>query len=172
MVNIANKYLTEMGESTNSSNNDTSTYKIATVNCEANSSVRIRSQATTSSSVVTTCKKGTTVTVMQENVAQANGYTWDKIVTSEGIEGYIANNYLDKGNGSSSSSTNNSSPVVNSNGDVNGNGQLDASDYVLVKNHIMGKSTLSESQKMVGDVNGNGQIDASDYVLIKKKIMD
>ena len=33
---------------------------------------------------------------MQENVAQANGYTWDKIVTSDGLEGYVANQYLNK----------------------------------------------------------------------------
>ena len=41
----------------------------------------------------------------------------------------------------------------------------------LVKNHIMGKSTLSDNQTKVGDVNGNGQIDASDYVLIKKIVL-
>ena len=161
---IASQYLTEMGEAS-SSNNTSSGYKIATIKCDDGSSVRIRSEATTSSSVVTTLRKGTTVTVMQENVANANGYTWDKIVTSEGLEGYVANQYLDKGNGGSSSS-------VTNNGDVNGNGRLDASDYVLVKNHIMGKTTLSANQIKIGDVNGNGELDASDYVLIKKKIMN
>lgn len=168
---IASQYLTEMGDAPSNTNNGTSNCKIATIKCDDGSSVRIRSQATTSSSVVTTCKKGTTVTVMQENAATADGYTWDKIVTSEGLEGYVANQYLNKGN----STTNNNpttSTTVNNNGDVNGNGQLDASDYVLVKNHIMGKSTLSANQIKIGDVNGNGQLDASDYVLIKKKIMN
>ncbi|MBR2744064.1 MAG: SH3 domain-containing protein [Clostridia bacterium] len=162
---IAAQYITEMGENQTANN---SNYSIATIKCDDGSSVRIRSSATTGASVVTTLKKGTTVTVMQENVATANGYTWDKIVTSEGLEGYVANQFLDKGNASSQPATNN----TEGNGDVNGNGQLDASDYVLVKNHIMGKTTLSESQTKVGDVNGNGQLDASDYVLIKKKIMN
>ena len=163
---IAAQYLTEVNGNTvdNSTN-----YSLATIKCDDGSSVRIRSGATTSGSVVTTLKKGTTVTVMQSNVAQANGYTWDKIVTSEGLEGYVANQYLNKG-----AETTNNTPTENitNNGDVNGNGDLDASDYVLVKNHIMGKSTLSEKQVKIGDMNGNGELDSSDYVLIKKKIMD
>lgn len=166
---IASRYLNEMGEAAVvPENNSSSNYKIATIKCDEGSSVRIRSDASTSSSVVTKCSRGTTVTILQENVAQANEYTWDKIVTSDGLEGFVANQYLEKSSSSESAAT----PVANNNGDVNGNGQLDASDYVLVKNHIMGKSTLSDNQTKVGDVNGNGQIDASDYVLIKKKIMN
>ena len=69
--------------------------------------VRIRAQATTSSGVVTSLSKGTTVTIMQENVAQANGYTWDKIVTSDGLEGYVANQYLNKDGGSDNNNDNN-----------------------------------------------------------------
>ncbi|MBR2704598.1 MAG: SH3 domain-containing protein [Clostridia bacterium] len=166
---IASQYLTEMGEATTTTTTNNSNYKIATIKCDEGSSVRVRSEATTNSSVVTSCKKGTTVTVMKENVATANGYTWDKIVTSEGLEGYVANQYLDKG---TTSNTSTGSTTAAGSGDVNGNGGLDASDYVLVKNHIMGKTTLSASQVKVGDMNGNGGLDASDYVLIKKKIMN
>ena len=173
---IANQYLTEIGEASASTNNtdNSSSYKIATIKCDEGSSVRIRSQATTSSSVVTSCKKGTTVTVMQENVATANGYTWDKIVTSEGLEGYVANQYLDKGTSSTTTNTNTTTTntATTISGDVNGNGGLDASDYVLIKNHIMGKTKLTSEQIKVGDMNGNGGLDASDYVLIKKKLMN
>ena len=55
-----------------------------------------------------------------------------------------------------------------SKGDVNGDGQITATDYVLIKNHIM-SSTNIDAQK--GDVNGDGQITATDYVLIKNHIM-
>jgi len=167
---IASRYLTELGEATTSApSSGSSNYKIATIKCDEGSSVRLRSEATTSSSVVTTCKRGTTITVMQENVAEANGFTWDKVVTSEGLEGYVANKYLDKGGEVSSAPASN---IAANSGDVNGNGGLDASDYVLVKNHIMGKTTLSAEQIRIGDMNGNGDLDASDYVLIKKKIMN
>ena len=172
---IANQYLTEMGEASTPAINN-SNYKIATIKCDEGSSVRVRSEASTNSSVVTSCRRGTTVTVMQESVANANGYTWDKIVTSEGLEGYVANQYLDKGTtnntNTNNTSTNNTPNTAANSGDVNGNGSLDASDYVLVKNHIMGKTALSADQIKVGDMNNNGSLDASDYVLIKKKIMN
>lgn len=169
---IASKYLNEIGEGApvdNSGNTANNTnYMIATVMCDADSYVRMRSEPTTASAVVTSLSRGSTVTVMQENVASANGYSWDKIVTSEGLEGYIANQYLTKNQAS-----NNTNIDINTTGkgDVNGNGELDASDYVLIKNHIMGKSSLSDSQRSIGDINNNGELDASDYVLVKKKIM-
>lgn len=236
---IANQYLTEMGEASNGTNTS-SNYKLATIKCDEGSSVRIRSQATTSSSVVTSCKKGTTVTVMQENVATANGYTWDKIVTSEGLEGYVANQYLDKGttgtntNTTTTPTTNNgtisggnsnckvsgssvvttpnatvtsiktaypnvsvvvknaSGTVIDGNtkvstgctitvgsntyavvkkGDVNGDGEVKSSDYMRIKNHIMGTTQLTAAQQSAADVNGDGSVKSSDYMRIKNYIM-
>ena len=73
-------------------------------------------------------------------------------------------------NNTSNASTTNTATTIS--GDVNGNGGLDASDYVLIKNHIMGKTKLTSEQIKVGDMNGNGGLDASDYVLIKKKLMN
>ena len=167
---IADKYLTEIG------NNPTPnpSYKIATIKCDSGK-VRIRAQATTSSGVVTSLSKGTTVTIMQENVAQANGYTWDKIVTSDGLEGYVANQYLNKDGGSDNNNDNNgNNNDGNKNfmrGDVNGNNMLDPADYVLIKNHIMGVKSLNADQQKIADYNQNGEIDPADYVLIKKEIM-
>lgn len=104
---IASKYLTEVGNGANPNpGGGNQGYSIATIKCDDGSSVRIRSQATTSSTVVTKCPKGATVTIIQENVATANGYIWDKIVTSDGIEGFIANKYLNKGNNNTGTSTN------------------------------------------------------------------
>ena len=112
---------------------------------------------------------------MQENVAQANGYTWDKIVTSDGLEGYVANQYLNKDGGSDNNNDNNgNNNDGNKNfmrGDVNGNNMLDPADYVLIKNHIMGVKSLNADQQKIADYNQNGEIDPADYVLIKKEIM-
>lgn len=153
---IASKYLNEIGENT-SSVSQSSGYKIATINCEDNSSVRIRSQATTSADVVTTCRKGTTVTVMQENVAQANGYTWDKIVTSEGLEGYVANQYLNKGSNSSESNNNNYSSGSTEITGGNENCKVSGSNVITNPNAIAKtvKDAYSGANIVIKDSNGN-----------------
>lgn len=56
-------------------------------------------------------------------------------------------------------------------GDVSGDGQIKASDYVLIKNSIMGTKTLSGAYAKAADVNKDGKVKASDYVLIKNSIM-
>ena len=55
--------------------------------------------------------------------------------------------------------------------DVNCDGNLTASDYVFIKNNIMGTKTLNAIEKSAADANNDGQITASDYVLIKNNIM-
>lgn len=56
-------------------------------------------------------------------------------------------------------------------GDVSGDSKITASDYVLIKNHIMGQSTISSPYIIAADVDKNSKITASDYVLIKNHIM-
>lgn len=56
-------------------------------------------------------------------------------------------------------------------GDVNGDGKITASDYVIIKDYIMGDTQLSDTQKIKADYNGDGKVTASDYVLIKDKLM-
>ncbi len=56
-------------------------------------------------------------------------------------------------------------------GDVNGDGNIKASDYVLIKNNIMGNKKLNGANLKAADVNKDGNIKASDYVLIKNNIM-
>ena len=56
-------------------------------------------------------------------------------------------------------------------GDVSGDGQIKASDYVLIKNSIMGTKNLSGAYAKAADVNRDGKVKASDYVLIKNSIM-
>ena len=56
-------------------------------------------------------------------------------------------------------------------GDVNGDGRITASDYVCIKNYIMGKISLSDASKKGADSNKNNSITASDYVVIKNYIL-
>lgn len=56
-------------------------------------------------------------------------------------------------------------------GDVNGDGVISASDYVLIKNSIMGTGKLNNIQKIGANVNKDKEVSASDYVLIKNHIM-
>ena len=56
-------------------------------------------------------------------------------------------------------------------GDVNGDGSIKASDYVFIKNNIMGTKYLSGAYLKAADVNKDGSVKASDYVLIKNNIM-
>lgn len=56
-------------------------------------------------------------------------------------------------------------------GDVNGDGAITASDYVNIKNYILGKSKLSSAAMKGADSNKNGKVTASDYVVIKNYIL-
>ena len=56
-------------------------------------------------------------------------------------------------------------------GDVNGDGKIAATDYVKIKNHIMGSTTLSGAYMEAADVDKNSKIAATDYVKIKNSIM-
>lgn len=56
-------------------------------------------------------------------------------------------------------------------GDVNGDGKIYATDYVKVRNHIMGKTKLAGAYLMAADINNDGNIYATDYVKIRNYIM-
>lgn len=56
-------------------------------------------------------------------------------------------------------------------GDVNGDGLIYATDYVKVRNHIMGKTQLTGAYLLAADINNDGKIYATDYVQIKNHIM-
>lgn len=56
-------------------------------------------------------------------------------------------------------------------GDVNGDGYIYATDYVKVRNHIMGKGTLTGPYLLAADIDNDKNIYATDYVQIKNHIM-
>ena len=62
-------------------------------------------------------------------------------------------------------------PIVVS-GDVNGDGYIRATDYMKIKNHIMGVGEkLKDEYYKSADVNGDSYIKATDYMKIKNHIM-
>ncbi len=127
---VVSDYLTEVA-STN--------YVIAYVNCNADGKVNVRSGIGTGYSVVTSLPKDTKVTVLQKEAGSANGYVWDKIVTSDGLEGYIASNYLryeDQNVQNNPPTTDPQQNVNNSNEtyDVNGDNTVNSADlYYVIK---------------------------------------
>ena len=56
-------------------------------------------------------------------------------------------------------------------GDVNGDGVIKATDYVRIKNYIMGNSSLNGVYMEAADINKDGNVKATDYVKIKNHIM-
>ena len=56
-------------------------------------------------------------------------------------------------------------------GDVNGDGAARANDYLMIKDYIMGKYSLSGIYEKAADVNKDGNVWANDYLMIKDYIM-
>lgn len=111
------------------------------------------------------------VTRIEKATSKVAGTYWDKVRKANGTEGYVARETFE-----SEASyklylipITNISPTIK--GDVNGDGQISPSDYVLIKNYILGSAVLNEAQKKVADVNGDGQISPGDYVLVKNNIL-
>lgn len=57
-------------------------------------------------------------------------------------------------------------------GDVNGDGQVKSTDYMKIKNFIMGETQLNDMQKKAADVNRDGEAKSTDYMKIKNYIMN
>lgn len=83
---------------------------------------------------------------------------------------YVSAAYVNLVNeGTGGNSDGGSSGVVR--GDVNGNGKVDAADYLMTMDTILGKYTMSATQKTAADVNKNGKVDAADYLMIMDCIL-
>ena len=148
---LVSEYLTEV-ISTN--------YSIAYINCNADGKVNMRSGVGTQNSVVTSLRKDEKVTVLQKSAGNANGYTWDKIVTADGLEGYIANSYLryEGEDNSNNNNNNNNNNTSNNMKDMNNDGRislLDAYDLLdfIKKNNVYSKDF---------DFNNDGKVNLLD----------
>lgn len=119
---IAENYITIAGD------NNTSTTKTELIKVICQSGLKVREQPGTSQKVLTYLDKGNILTRIEAGSSNANGYTWDKVVTASGIEGYIARGTL----------TEQYIEVVNSNDGNNAGGTTDKNDnFKLEDNHLI-----------------------------------
>ncbi|UZW65048.1 SH3 domain-containing protein [Priestia flexa] len=109
---VANQYLKVGSGSTtpSSESGGTSVSKQATVNA---SSLNVRSAASTSASIVTNLPRNAKVTVIKENG------DWSQIKTSDGKTGWVANQYLKVGSGSTTPSSESEGTSVSKQATVN-----------------------------------------------------
>ena len=130
-------------------------YTIAYINCNNDGKVNIRSGVGTNYSIITSLGKDTKVTVLQKAVGSANGFTWDKIVTSEGLEGYIANTYLryEENNGNPTSTE----------CDVDGIGYVNSTDLYYVIKFLKQNSDGYDKRY---DVNKDNKVNSTDLYQI------
>ncbi len=157
------------------------------------SSVRVRSSASTSGSVLATLDKYTVVTLIEWCSATANGYDWAKVQLANGTVGYIANKYLAACNSNNTTTTStNIAKIINSYLIVVPNKTvLEVANYFSTSNFAsetadsvgLGEGdilatgyryTLNDAVYTVavlGDVYEDGTIDARDYMKIKNYIM-
>ena len=179
---VVSDYLTEIA-STN--------YIIAYVNCNSDGKVNIRSGIGTGYSVVTSLVKDAKVTVLQKDAGSANGYVWDKIVTSDGLEGYIANEYLRYEENKTIDQTDNkdfaieeeqktliSEPFTKvedikkkySNVSVKSNGRELSDGDLIGTGSVISIDGKEYTVVKKGDLNGDGVIKSADYILLKNYI--
>ena len=106
------------------------------------------------------------------------GDSGDNNNTSDNTE--IPDSTTDNGNTGNDNNTNNAGNTNDGNsgntsevvkGDVNGDGNITSSDYVWIKDYIMGAKELNSVEKEAADYNGDGNVTSSDYVLVKDYIM-
>ena len=113
---------------------------------------------------------GTDIKDIQKKLSLNDSITLKNIKNSNNIE--IYNGIISTGMTISLNFNNTDyTYIVVIKGDCNGDGKIYATDYVKVKNHIMGKSKLSGAYLEAADINNDGNIYATDYVLIKNHIM-
>lgn len=82
---IAQDYIGKAGEE----NTDT-TVKTELIKIICNSGLKVRENPGITQKVLTYLDKGNVLTRTEAGISNANGYIWDKVVTADGIEGYIA----------------------------------------------------------------------------------
>lgn len=92
------------------------------------------------------------------NFAKDIGYIHSSLVTLLGEENSSGDNPSDN------------KPVLKK-GDVNNDGKVTSVDYLMIKDSIMGKLKLSNTQKQSADVNKDNKVSSIDYLMIKDYIM-
>lgn len=165
---LVSEYLTEVAKTN---------YIIAYINCNPDGKVNIRGGIGTNYPVVTSLRKDNKVTVLQKSAGTANGFTWDKIVTSDGLEGYIANTYLRYEENKPTENNTTQTPNTNQQqnytlGDCNGDNTINSGDLLSLKKYLLGTNIVKDEKILKAmDVNKDGAINSGDLLLIKKHLL-
>ena len=56
-------------------------------------------------------------------------------------------------------------------GDINGDGNITLSDMLMIKSHILGKTTLSGAAALAADTNDDKALSITDFLQIKAHIL-
>lgn len=188
---IVARYIEEI---TTNSGGTTSSSGKEIVKVVTSSGLSVREHPGTNQKILTYADKGDYLTRVEKDVSRDNGYIWDKIITDNGIEGYVARGDSDgpyielvttgtttiTGTGIKTSGTN-----VICNPNITVANIKKASPNAVIKN-ASGKEVTSGNVgtgytvKVDGrtftiikkaDVDGDGKMTAGDYVKIKNSIM-
>ena len=119
----------------------------------ANTSVNLRNgPGISGTTVVTTLIKGQLLTRIETNKYNVDGYIWDRVVLSDGRQGYVAQNYIDiAGDGNNNSNTGEIIKVICASGlKVR---QNPGTNYTVVK-ILKPNETLTRTEAGVSDVEG------------------
>lgn len=188
---IVARYLEEIS----SGNSGTTPSGKDVVKVITSSGLAVREHPGTDQKILKYADKGDLLTRIEKQVSNDNGYVWDKIITDDGIEGYVARGDSDgpyfkvvstssnieiKGTGFKTSGTN-----VVCEPNITAENIKKLSSDIVIKN-LSGQEVTSGNigtgytikadgrtytVVKLGDVDGDGQMTAGDYVKIKNSIM-
>lgn len=187
---IVARYLEEINDTSGSSETGKEIVQVVT-----SSGLSIREQPGTDQKILKYADKGDYLTRIQKDVATKNGYIWDKIITDDGIEGYVARGDSDgdyikvvtsssgttiQGTGFKTSGTN----VICTPTITVANIKKVATDAIIknasgteVTSGNVGTGYTIKYQGQTytvvkkGDVDGDSKVTSADYVKIKNYIM-
>ena len=142
------------------------------VEVNVTTSLRIRN-APNGSSTKGYLYSGEVVTRLEKATSKVNGTYWDKILKSDGTEGYVARctydgespykEYLVSVGGTAN--TSNDSANNETLGDLNNDGQITSADALMA---LKASVSMIEVNKTLADVNKDGSITSADALLILK----
>lgn len=188
---IVARYIEEI---TNSGGGTTSPSGKEIVKVVTASGLSVREHPGTNQKILTYVDKGDYLTRVEKDVSRDNGYVWDKIITDNGIEGYVARGDSDgpyielvtadtstiTGDGIKTSGTNvvcNPSITVANIKKVSPNAIIkNASGKEVASGNVGTGYTVKVDGRTFtiikkADVDGDGKMTAADYVKIKNSIM-